>query len=69
MVSFHASAVAVVNISLMKMVTVMVTVVTAELESTGQKKTTIGRVQILICQNMECCTRLNIKMVEKIRLF
>nr|DAP27415.1 MAG TPA: hypothetical protein [Caudoviricetes sp.] len=39
MVLSLASAVAVVNISLMKMVTVMVTVVTAELESTGRRTT------------------------------
>nr|DAR20011.1 MAG TPA: hypothetical protein [Bacteriophage sp.] len=52
MASFPASAVAVVNISLMKMVTVMVTVVTAELESTG-RRTTMKKVtlELLIDEN------------------
>lgn len=45
------------------------TAVSVVLRLTGRRTKTVGRVQMLTCQNMECCVKSNIKMAEKIRLF
>ena len=52
-----------------KMETEIATAVSVVLRLTGRRTKTVGRVQMLTCQNMERCVKSNIKMAEKIRLF